>query len=368
MYSDVLQPILHRPKLPALCSSLMRLAKKIGPGEKFPPMMELTKGLGVAMATLDQGFSRLESQGVVERRQGSGIYVSRSIARRRIGMVFGSNVFSAGVSPFYQMLLGRCESRSALLEERFSFYIDMEARHRSSGEIPAHADLVEALLNHKLDGLLLAARASEEQETWLRRQGIPVVSFAVRDTGPWCVTVHYEELIRLGVQSLRDAGCHTIGLLGILAEHGPVFLKALGDSGLPVDPAWVLCPKNGDHPPADTHDQLGRDYALQLFTQDKARRKANKSGMPDGILITDDLLARGACTVLEAAGRSIGKDIKVATHATKGARVLSPWERDLARIVVDPEQIVDAMFALLEAQLEHRELEHNCVLISPQLA
>jgi GntR family transcriptional regulator len=53
------------------------------PGERLPSIGKLAESFDVAVVTVRQAIAQLESSGYLERRQGSGTYVSKSLKERR---------------------------------------------------------------------------------------------------------------------------------------------------------------------------------------------------------------------------------------------------------------------------------------------
>lgn len=154
-------------------------AQRVGSGGKLPTVLELRGKLGVAKATVNSALEELEVEGIVRRRRGSGIFASEDISQKRIGLVFGGNVFEVGRSPFYSILLARSLARAVSHGEKFSFYIDVPTEG-GDPSFPAHQDLMDALARKRLHGILLVSRSSPEQEAWLRAQGVPLVSDSPR--------------------------------------------------------------------------------------------------------------------------------------------------------------------------------------------
>ncbi len=54
-------------------------------GDRLPPVRSLAERFGVAAPTMREALRRLEAEGVLVMRHGSGVYVSREAARRVIG-------------------------------------------------------------------------------------------------------------------------------------------------------------------------------------------------------------------------------------------------------------------------------------------
>ena len=91
------------------------------------------------------------------------------------------------------------------------------------------------------------------------------------------------------------------------------------------------------------------------------------AGRPDGLIILDDVMTRGALTTLHRLGLHAGQDIVIASHANKTSSVLHGYEHCLIRLEFDPAEIVQALFALLDAQLQGRPLPAPLPPLQPHL-
>ncbi len=69
------------------------------PGEKLPIEAELAATLGVAIGTLRKSLAKLEEDGLLERRQGSGNYVKRAPNGRAIYQFFHLELLTGGGIP-----------------------------------------------------------------------------------------------------------------------------------------------------------------------------------------------------------------------------------------------------------------------------
>jgi len=72
-------PVKTVPRFMQLIDLLQReiLAGQYLPGDRLPTESQLANQLGVAVGTLRKALATLENRGIVERRQGSGTYVSK---------------------------------------------------------------------------------------------------------------------------------------------------------------------------------------------------------------------------------------------------------------------------------------------------
>lgn len=69
------------------------------PGERLPVEATLAESLGVAIGTLRKSLAKLEEDGLLERRQGSGTYVKRASGGRAIYQFFHLELLGGGGVP-----------------------------------------------------------------------------------------------------------------------------------------------------------------------------------------------------------------------------------------------------------------------------
>ncbi|MGH7214802.1 MAG: substrate-binding domain-containing protein, partial [Tepidisphaeraceae bacterium] len=326
---------------------LHKLAKKLGPGGKLPTVLELCRSHHVAIATMTRVLESLESRGVIDRRRGSGLYVSARVHQQRVGLVFGCNVFGPQVSPVYPMLLDYAQKRARLGNERFSFFVDMP----QDADGQPHPDLADDVRAGRLHGLLFTTRGTAAQQEWRRSVSIPYVSFLPTIREPWVVGVDYARLVELGVDALARRGCRNIAYISVptdrAAENVRDDLSAferstaqLGLRGTIWQNAQEVSRWLRREDVVERWDALGHQAVRQLW-QGEPR--------PDGLVIGDDIVARGALAEAEQTGLRIGQDLHVATHANAGSYALQRYEDRIIRLEFTPAEIVEALFNLLEA-------------------
>jgi DNA-binding LacI/PurR family transcriptional regulator len=103
--------------------------------------------------------------------------------------------------------------------------------------------------------------------------------------------------------------------------------------------------------PYETHSEQGFRIACETFGDSSSTQSLGSKMMPDGILVTDDMMTVGLLRALQLLNLRVGKDIIVATHSNLGSPVLSDYEDVLIRLEIDPSRIVRAMFDILETLL-----------------
>lgn len=355
------RPTTSRNKQPYVIAEVTRMANKRGPGVKLPTAQQLAKQLGVTLTTLDRSLAKLESKGIIQRRQGSGIYASNHLLNKHIGLVFGRNIFQMGSSAFYLLLLQHCEKKAAMEQDQFSFYLAPPNKESHRGGSAFNQDLADSLKQGKLDGLVLCEIDASEQEEWLKSQNIPAVALAPSKLFS-SVGINTKKLIDSCVETLAKQGCQSVGLLGILSRHVKLFEDAVAKYKMKIRQECVIHPDDESDPPFDTHETLGREWMQRCLD-----RCGGADHLPDGIVITDDILARGAALKIKELGIRPGIDVKIASHANKGSLVLEYWQDSMILAEVDPKRVVETMFKMLDTLMSGDKLKRKRVTLTPQI-
>jgi DNA-binding LacI/PurR family transcriptional regulator len=108
--------------------------------------------------------------------------------------------------------------------------------------------------------------------------------------------------------------------------------------------------------------EQGYYTALQVF--DKKTAKGDK---PEGIVIVDDLMTRGAIAAFQKMNLRLGTDIKIATHANKDSPALLGYESDLILLEMDVAELVDGLYEMLEARIEGRPVPAAQLNVAPKV-
>ena len=341
-------------------------ARAIGGGCKLPTVLELCGKLDVAKATVNSALDELQDEGILRRRRGSGIYVSEQIDQKCIALVFGKNIFSTNQSPFCSMVLERSRERAASHDETFSFFFDIPL---AGGEqtYPVHLDLADAFERNRLHGVLLVSWRSLEQVGWLKAQGVPVVTLTASPMGSNCVGPDYSALVRMGARALAGQGCRRIGLISALDLLGDgklqtaVFREELTELGLPEHDGQIWL-----HPDTETSEMSQMSHEEQGYWALMKLLETDRNAL-DGVVINDDMMARGALAAARKLGLTVGSELKIATHANKGALTLTGHESHITRLEVDPDKLVEAMFGILERLMAGGKSSRKPHLIYPEL-
>ncbi len=361
------------------------MAHQLGPDAKLPTVLQLRDRLGVSIATLNSVLTELETQRVVRRRHGVGIYVAPDIRQHRICLICDPSFFRvAGSSPFWGLLVEQVRRRAEAERENFSFHFGLEVADKSFADSTSDElgvgdpflpeSMIEDLRGGRVDAVL-GVGLPQITADWIERESIPFVSFA--GPGKYILGLDSDEIIRLGVRNLCEQGCKRISFWSSVAPHRfaqpdtnsravAVFVEELVAGGLTFDSELVwdnqhLIPEGGGvH--SLSHQEQGYHAAMEAFGP-----HTDPSDWPDGIFSSDDMVTQGVLTALQRLGIQVDETIRIATHANAGSPALLGWEDRITRLEVDPAEIVGGMFDTVEDLLHGKTPENTVVVVKPRL-
>lgn len=375
----------RQTKFQEVCGRLSDMAHELGPDAKLPTVVELRDRLGVSVATLNSVLTELESQRVVRRRHGVGIYVAPNIAQHRVCLVCDPSFFrTAGVSPFWNLLVEQARRRAEAEREAFSFHFALDVADSLHGNFRADdlsaadpylpRDVIDDIRAGRIDAVMGVGLPLVTAD-WIERQNVPFVAFA--GSGEHIVGLNSEEIIRQGVRDLCEAGCQKIGFWGAVASHrfetpnaeNPavrLFADTLTAHGRTFDKDLVwdnqhLLPEGGGTHTLSNQEQ-GYHAAMEAFGS-----HTDRADWADGVFSQDDMLTQGLLTALQRWEIRVGTDVRIATHSNAGSPVLLGFEDRITRLEINPAEIVGAMFDTIEALLRGESPVNKTISVKPRL-
>ena len=360
-------PVRHQPKMLDVCQHLTGIAQELGGGAKMPTVAQLCQTLTVSRGTLDKALGELERQQIVNRVHGNGIFVSSRLGSKTIGLVHAMSE-SLG-SPFWDLLLNQAQERAEVGHEKFSFYLGM--RGANGHDLPV--ELMSAVRAGRLQGLIFIGQPSEETLDWVEEHNVPMVGFA-NQRMLHRVQARSEMVPTRGVEYLARTGCRRLGLwrpFGLwqrsegydetLLDYPALFQDALEECGLSHEPkcSWRETEKEAQwiggvqqqKSPAEGESLQAQGYRAVREVLGNLER----SRWPDGLILTNDVFARGVLVGLQRLGIRVGEEIHVVSHANAGSTLLLGYEDQIARLEFDPAAITGHLFSLLETLMSDQQ-------------
>ena len=360
----------HQPKMLDVCQQLTGIARQLGGGAKMPTVAQLCEDLTVSRGTLDKALGELERQQIVSRVHGNGIFVSSRVGSKTIGLVHAMSE-SLG-SPFWDLLFQQAQERAAVGHEKFSFYLAV--RGSNGHDLPV--ELMSAVRAGRLQGLIFIGQPSEETLNWVAEHNVPMVGFANQRMF-YRVQPRSEVVPARGVEYLARIGCGRVGLwrpFGLwqrsqgydesLLDYPAIFRDALAARGLSHEPAYSW--REREKEAQWSHGVLSEESSAEASSLQEQGYQAvrevlgnlERSQWPDGLILTNDVFARGVLVGLQRLGVRVGEEIHVVSHANAGSTLLLGYEDQIARLEFDPAAITGHLFSLLETLMNgHKPTE-----------
>jgi DNA-binding LacI/PurR family transcriptional regulator len=357
------------PKTQNVCDQLRAMAWQLGAGARFPTAAQLRQELGVSFDTLNAALGELERQNLIERRSGVGVYVAPRL-QYQVAMVFDPSFFQgAGHSPFWDILVSEMRQRAD--STIFSMHFAPPNAHE-----PLDVMLRQQLATGQIQGVIGSVSELKTIEA-IEESDVPFVRFG--GVGKNVVHLDYRAMIFDAVRALKREGRRKIGLWKFVRPHVPapfpqeyrdeieqMFEEALREIGLKFRPGLVknnrhLRPRVGDVT-QQTQQEQGFYTAREVFSGPEKER-------PDAVVITDDLMTRGALTALHKLGVGVGpeQELCIATQSNACSPILLGHEDELIRLEYDPAEVASTLFNNLHALMSGRRKDVSTRHIAPRL-
>lgn len=292
-------PILEKPKYHQLADHLRARIQSgaLEVGARLPSYAELYDELGVSTATIQRACDVLDQEQLIERRQGSGVYVAaaRRAVTGNIGII-GSVGFQSQNSPFYARLMSAVHE-AATDAAQHVLYLGIETSWDKSAE-------------DKVDGVLICG--VEESVPMLNQLSPSLSRVAVLTSMEGMASVGVDEYrgAQMAVRHLYDLGHRRIACL---MEKTPWqarrrfsgFRDALEENKIPAPAQWQCLTSDVNLKKSQPYLHWAHEH-MSAWLQD-GWRKTNCSA----IVVQNDVGAIGVMQVLQKEGIRVPEDVSV---------------------------------------------------------
>ena len=326
---------LHRLIADELRAEIIRIHQ---PGDRFGSQNELARRFGVSHLTVREAISALVQEGLLERRFGSGTYVSDFNSHMHVGILTELDLTCPRTSYFYIHLALKTMEILEAKGVRTRLYIGSTSSGDESGCPNAVSQLMPEIEGGHVSGLIIfSCPFVEELRRMLQEKGIPYSSDPAWPNPAF--TSFHPPMVKLGVETLLGEGCRRIAFIehghkGGDARNRDLFTKLISDAGLPVYRSWIGRAIAGSE--GDSRRALKQIWGAQ-------REK------PDGFLVLDDIIYREISPMFLHSGIRLPEDLVVVAHANEGDPL--PMSPSPIRILVDPSECAEIMVNHLLAKL-----------------
>jgi LacI family transcriptional regulator len=318
-------------------------AGKLQPGDRLPSFSEMQRLHGAATATVQRVYAELEQQNLIERRNGSGIYVADVRAQKSHVIGVLTRVRPNWNHPYHHRLL------SAFFQCATENYYETLVLNS-----------ISSIAWERMDAVISVRSAAQEFEDRLPPL-MPFVSLTVPVAGKCSVLIDETDGVRKLTSHLLKLGHRRIAIL--LPDHGysrqmrlAGYEEALQEAGISPKPQWMRNLWSDD---SDSYSKYG-----YVTMSEWLQKEWSKTGCTALITQNDDT-AIGAIRALREHGLDVPSDVSVTGF--DGTEIGLHVEPALTTINVPLEQAGKAAFDLLQQQIRTGEITPQTVMLETKL-
>ncbi|MCC6579491.1 MAG: GntR family transcriptional regulator [Phycisphaeraceae bacterium] len=316
---------------------------EVAPGARLPTTGELARRWRVDRSAIQRAIKPLVAQGLIERSRKRGTFVKPSARKALVAVLFGPNL-SDESAHFYRALLAAIRSQSTEHQWDCRLYDGLNYANK-----PEHPHQEQTLRNlradvphHDFKGFIHVALRWELTQALEKEHAPAPVTRWNPDRAETDLLFDSHQFSRRSVAYLMEMGRRRLAYVQPVIQPDLIgykpgmdgFLDATREMNLPQSQVIeVPYTKAGEHFEADI--QTGMAKAIQQW-------RASAEGLPDALIVGDDVAMRGVAMALLEAGIT-AKDLPVVTMANEGVRLhygmpVTKYEystRDAAVVMLD---------------------------------
>ncbi|MCE9613907.1 MAG: substrate-binding domain-containing protein [Lentisphaerae bacterium] len=329
-------------------------------GDQLPSTQALASEWGANTGAVQQAMALLVKEGRLWRAPRKGTFVRRRVARHmRVVVYYPEDALSRPSFGFQTALYQRI--KDALLGQELvpEAWVDsrpMAGQAVAWGRLAQAADAghVQAVILPFTDAVHLA---------WLRKLPLPLAAFT-NVTIPGAVTFDEGAFYTLALESLARRACHTVGIVGPVPPSAPVQARCRREAarlGLRWREAWLRYPAPATPPPRRTKDVVA---VHQRHGYDAFRAIWKQREHPQGLVVTNDVVAMGVMVAMLELGVRAGRDIQVVSHRNRDVKIFCPMP--VTFVDYDTAALAEALVGQVQRQWRGEPAQPVCIAPSLQ--
>jgi DNA-binding LacI/PurR family transcriptional regulator/DNA-binding transcriptional regulator YhcF (GntR family) len=373
-----------KPKVTKACALITEMSRKLGAHAKLPTISEMCERFDVSRGTIDIALHELEEKNIIYRLHAVGIFVSPQI-KRVICILRDPHNSDFDKSPFWQLIVEAQQRQAKFFG--FDTIVEDVVYHGMKGAEPdliepydyvGHGEpypisqkLVEDLKNERVHGLLGTVVDNRVARRLIADfPQTPFVSLA--GYAHWRVVFHTAGLIDLATSALLKQGCHKIGMWKDRADI-PNATDELQLALLTAELSMALLGQGLTFYPELIHmisayseksrEEQGVLLVRKVFSP---RGKQSRIEVPDGIIVHNDFVARGAIHALDDMGIVVGRDVHLAVQSNSGSPLLREHEQRITRLEYNLDEIACTMLEFMDNILTRGHSSIRIAQVQPQ--
>lgn len=323
---ETIKPCAQRSARAQITDSLRDLlvSGKLSPGDKLPPTCELVALWGAPEATIQQAFLPLVKEGLLRRTPRVGTFVQEHTAKlTRVGIYHMGDVMGKGGSRFLHALNAALQREWQRQGVDADAWVDTRPVKEQDEPWPA---VVRAAQERRLQAVIVPL-ADWQHIGWLEKLPVPAAFFSPANL-PNCVTADLPQFLELALRELKRQGCHSAGMLPafhcrgnepdgsatLYARTMSGFVRRAAELGIELQQEWVI----------DHEEDYESQAAAQRFGYEQMAALWRQPKRPDGLIVTDDVVAMGVVAALLEQGVKVPNQLKLALYKNSDVDIFCP--------------------------------------------
>jgi DNA-binding LacI/PurR family transcriptional regulator len=312
------------------------------PGVKLASNLKLAAHWGTNETTVQRAMEPLVREGLLVRVRCVGTFVrEREEKLTCVGVYCGASLKEA---PFIHAV------NEALMDElhkagiEMDIWIDSRPRDQRQG---AWAPLLKAAENRRFQAFI-GTETDTPLVQWQRKLPVPVAFMGAPTSFPNNVDHDLRQFVDISLRELARQGCRSVGFIAprldvlegctakstrtlslSMLEH---FTHVVVDLGLTVKNDWMRVAHQQPAEPLN-QEHFGHEQFLKIWSQPEK---------PEGLLIMNDTISRGALLAMREKQVRVPEDLKLVLHKNETIDLFCPMpvtfvvtsEREMARALI----------------------------------
>jgi DNA-binding LacI/PurR family transcriptional regulator len=289
-------------------------------GSVLPATPKLAEQFGTSVFTIQTALTPLVSEGLLERKRRVGTVVMHNPAVLSTAAIYSSgDGLESRDDAFRGELNRQLQFHLSAQNVQVETFLDSRPKEHRHEPMPA---LLRAVESNEVQALLVIG-CDHINLPWL--QQLPIASsFSTSSPIHNRLYSNSAQMIRLGLERLRNGGCRTVGLVCSI-QNSPHLasesserrfyrsvIDVLGDVGLTTRDAWMAVP--GTWQPA-----------IESYGYNSFKALWGQAEHPDGIMVFPDKAARGVIVAALELGVRVPEDLQMVFHRNSGVDIACPF-------------------------------------------
>jgi len=343
--------VIHRPKVISrqIADSVRELilSGELKAGSKLPASQTLAARWGADVATVHRALTPLVKEGLLSRTPGAGTFVQKREAKlTRVAIYVLEDFSNACASRYAQSVTRQLQLLLHAQDRHPDVWVDPRSPEQRAAPWP---ELLRAAQQRRIQAVI-AVQVNRAILPWLSKLPVPLsVLGPVPVAG--AVTSDLRQLARLGVATLAEQGCRSLGIItpmltaAVLPGGGPneyaeiyeSFTDACRECGVTTRREWMVA--GSPTTVASPRERLGYEMFHALWRQRE---------QPAGLLIFPDHIVEGAMAAALELQVRVPADLKLAVHKNAHIDLFAPLPATF--IISDEAACAQALWTQVEKQ------------------